>query len=219
MNVCENLIGSIYTLKDASSTSPSDCGHNYIIISNNHSIHNFVQAMPITSMRNKEISIEVPIQLSNYLISYILPYNIQTFTNTELKMGKFRGTISDTKYMTSKDFINLLMDIYLMETKIGEVDKDKVKNEYDRYCNIFWENHKNSNEYREMSNNVKSTGLNNLISYLSKPIINWSNKEIKEYLDNFNNQSKYKVLGFRNKKEFIQFNFQVKKEMYNRSIK
>jgi len=129
--VNQSLIGSIYTLRDASSTS--DCGHNYIIISNNQNINKFVQAMPITSMRNKKVTIEVPIMLSNGLVSYIVPYSIQTFTSTELKVGKFRGCISDTKYISSKEFINLLMDMYLAESNIGDVDKNKVMDEYKNY--------------------------------------------------------------------------------------
>lgn len=217
MNVNRNLIGSIYTLQDASSTS--DCGHNYIIISNNQNINKFVQAMPITSMRNKKVTIEVPIMLSNGLVSYIVPYSIQTFTSTELKVGKFRGCISDTKYISSKEFINLLMDMYLAESNIGDVDKDKVMDEYKNYCSNFWKFHMHNAEYREINNNVKSNSLQE-ISYIYKPLTQWSNNELDTYLnevDKNNPNYTYIKLGFHNKKQMIQFNYQVKKERLNRN--
>lgn len=215
MNVNDTLIGSIYTLKDASSTS--DHGHNYIIISNNRNINKFVQAMPITSMKNKKVTIEVPIELSNSMISYIMPYNIQTFTNTELKVGKFRGVISDTDYITSKEFINLLMDIYLMETNIGDVDRNKVIIDYKNYCDKFWKYHNSKNEYRnnEYMNNVTS----NETDYMYKALRYWSDSELDLYLnsvDSNNPNYHYSRLGFKNIKEQIQFNFQVRKEKKHR---
>lgn len=209
MNVNQNLIGSIYTLRDASSTS--DCGHNYIIISNNQNINKFVQAMPITSMRNKKVTIEVPIKLSNGLVSYIIPYSIQTFTSTELKVGKFRGVISDSRYITSKEFINLLMDMYLVESNIGDVDKDKVMNEYREYCNNFWKFHKNDTEYREVDNDVISKEFD----YMYKALRYWSDSELDMYINNVdsgNPNYSYNKLGFKDFREQIQFNFQVKKE-------
>ena len=216
MNVNESLIGSIYTLKDASSTS--DHGHNYIIISNNRNINKFVQAMPITSMKNKKVTIEVPIELSNSMISYIMPYNIQTFTNTELKVGKFRGVISDTKYITSKEFINLLLDIYLMETNIGDVDKDKVMNDYRNYCNNFWKNHNSKNEYRN-NENVTSKEPDD---YMYKALRYWSDNELDLYLNNVDDNNpnySYDKLGFKDSKEQIRFNFQVRKERKVRKYK
>lgn len=215
MNVNESLIGSIYTLKDASSTS--DHGHNYIIISNNRNINKFVQAMPITSMKNKKVTIEVPIELSNSMISYIMPYNIQTFTNVELQIGKFRGVIEDTDYISSKEFINLLMDIYLMETNIGDVDKNKVMIEYREYCDNFWKYHNSKNEYRN-NRNVTS----NETDYIYKPLSQWSDDELKLYINNIDNDNpeySYTKLGFHNIKEIVQFNFQVKKEKKNREYK
>jgi hypothetical protein len=209
VNVNQNLIGSIYTLRDASSTS--DCGHNYIIISNNQNINKFVQAMPITSMRNKKVTIEVPIKLSNGLVSYIIPYSIQTFTSTELKVGKFRGVISDSKYITSKEFINLLMDMYLVESNIGDVDKDKVMNEYREYCNNFWKFHKNDTEYREVDNDVRSKEFD----YMYKALRYWSDSELDMYINNVdsgNPNYSYNKLGFKDFREQIQFTFQVKKE-------
>ena len=205
----QNLIGSIYTLRDASSTS--DCGHNYIIISNHQNINKFVQAMPITSMRNKKVTIEVPIKLSNGLVSYIIPYSIQTFTSTELKVGKFRGVISDSKYITSKEFINLLMDMYLVESNIGDVDKDKVMNEYREYCNNFWKSHKNDTEYREVDNDVRSKEFD----YMDKALRYWSDSELDMYINNVdsgNPNYSYNKLGFKDFREQIQFTFQVKKE-------
>lgn len=214
MNVNQNLIGSIYTLNDAGSTS--DCGHNYIIISNNRNINKFVQAMPITSMKNKRVTVEVPIKLSNNMISYIMPYNIQTFTNTELKVGKYRGVITDTKYISSKEFINLLMDMYLMETKIGDVDKDKVMREYRNYCKNFWKCHTSDDEYRN-NENVKST--DNELDYIYKPLKDWTEDELNIYIDNMDSPKySFSKLGFKNNKEKIQFNFQVKKERYNRNL-
>jgi hypothetical protein len=215
VNVNDTLIGSIYTLKDASSTS--DHGHNYIIISNNRNINKFVQAMPITSMKNKKVTIEVPIELSNSMISYIMPYNIQTFTNTELQIGKFRGVISDTDYITSKEFINLLMDIYLMETNIGDIDRNKVMKDYKEYCDKFWKYHNSKNEYR--NNNVTSKDD---IDYIYKPLSQWTDDELKLYLNNIDNDNpeySYKSLGFHNIKEIVQFNFQVRKERKNREYK
>ena len=211
MNVNDTLIGSIYTLRDASATS--DSGHNYIIISNNKNINKFVQAMPITSMKNKKVTIEVPIELSNSMISYIMPYNIQTFTNTELKVGKFRGVISDTKYITSREFINLLLDIYLMETGIGDVDKTKVMKEYREYCDNFWRYHNSKDEYR--NNNVTSKDTD----YIFKPLPQWTDDELELYIKNIdsdNPEYSYNRLGFNNIREIVQFNFQVKKEMRRR---
>jgi hypothetical protein len=213
VNVNQNLIGSIYTLKDASATS--DSGHNYIIISNNKNITKFVQAMPITSMKHKKVTIEVPIELSNSMISYIMPYNIQTFTNTELKVGKFRGVIADTKYITSKEFINLLLDIYLMETGIGDVDKNKVMKEYIEYCDNFWKYHNSKDEYRNNTVTSKDT------DYIYKPLSQWSDDELDLYINNIDSDNpdySYNRLGFHSIKEIVQFNFQVKKERKGRLL-
>jgi len=89
--------------------------------------------------------------------------------------------------------------------------------DYKEYCDKFWKYHNSKNEYR--NNNVTSKDD---IDYIYKPLSQWTDDELKLYLNNIDNDNpeySYKSLGFHNIKEIVQFNFQVRKEKKNREYK
>lgn len=148
--------GSIFTLPDRLSYSQNSQmnqnqtqNHNYIVIGRSPYMLGLMQAMSITSMRNKAIEMEVPVLLCNNMISYIVPCNIFSFFDSEVMLQNYKGQITDTEIITKDDFIMLLRDIYLDGLGLGDIDHEKIKWRYDEYCSAFFEHHKNIKEYRD----------------------------------------------------------------------
>ena len=144
--------GSVYYLPDRFSANQSWVSHNYLILGKSPCKMGFVQAMSITSMRNKEVSMEVPIILCNNLISYVVSENVQSFLDKDIELSQYRGSIVDTDVISKKDFLQLLRDIYLDGLGLGIISHDQVKERYEEYCEKFFAIHKDVKEFRNNDN-------------------------------------------------------------------
>lgn len=144
---CEGLI---FLLHDKCS-SLDGSKHNYIILgtNNDHEKIGLIQCMSITSMYDKDVTIEVPILLSNNMISYIVPYNIHSFSSSDIDMHNFKGCITDVEYIGKYEFMQLLIDLYADTLDLGLVDHDDVMKRYYDYCDAFWKYHGENTEYRD----------------------------------------------------------------------
>ena len=127
--------------------------HNYLILGNGSRCdnHRSIQAMCITSLRNHTKELEVPILMCNGMISYINPHSIYTFKYSDIKLANYRGCLTTDVTSDDDEFYNLLLDIYTYY--ITGIGYDKVKAEYDSYCDRFFDLHKNKTEYRQQTKN------------------------------------------------------------------
>lgn len=148
MMTTKYVAGSIFYLPDRFCLQEKFKSHNYLILGKSPSKLGFIQAMSITSMKNKEVEMEVPILLCNNMISYVVPQNIQSFFDADIDLTQYKGIISDTDIISKKEFLQLLLDIYLDGLGMGEKSHDEVKNRYDTYCEAFFKRNKNAIEYR-----------------------------------------------------------------------
>lgn len=168
METCNCDLYQIFMCDDKCSSQSYDTRHNYLIISVDDPEEKglgLVQAMSITSMQDKEVKLEVPIKLSNNLISYILPYNIHSFKAKDFSNRDYKGVIKDSSYCTREQFIQLLLKLYMYSLGIGGIDKEAVMKEYHDYCDEFWKNNKESKEFREEKSMMKdSTQTDDIIN-------------------------------------------------------
>ena len=141
----------IFLCNDKCPSNEYGSKHNYLILSidDSNGKLGLVQCMAITSMTDKDVVMEVPIKLSNDMISYIVPYNIHSFMTDEFSIQNYKGCIKDTEYCSKEEFLKLLMDIYLDILNIGAVDHKDVMDRYNKYCSDFWNRQKNFKEFRE----------------------------------------------------------------------
>lgn len=141
--------GAVYNLKDnvsAYADTTKESRHNYIVISGNND--RFIQCMSITSMTNKEVTVEVPIVCNNGEVSYINPVNIHSMSTKSFYVSNFKGVISGS--MATNDFVNMLIELHAHYMLGGSVDDDcDVIKKYKNYVTKFWNEHKDSKEYRE----------------------------------------------------------------------
>lgn len=150
------LTGMVYVVGDrrVHTTSHTGCDcHNYLIIdsgcNNKYGSPELLQAMSITSMRNKNISMEVPIVLTNGYISYIVPYNIHSLHWDDIDLSKFKGCITDTDLYSKNDFIQLLKDIYYDSKGINpNRSHEEIVDAYNDYCDKFFQTYADKTEYR-----------------------------------------------------------------------
>lgn len=149
MKVRKCNTGMIFLLNDKTVTPTEiyNVRHNYIIISSTGNGDEMIQAMSISSMKNKSIDhLEVPIVLGNGYISYIIPYNIHSFNYSEIMYENFKGCIYDNDYITANDFIKMLMNIYVYSK--GVCTDNSVLEQYKNYCKWFYKTYNNIVEYR-----------------------------------------------------------------------
>ena len=141
----------VFMCDDKCTSQSHDTRHNYLIIGveGPEKGLGLVQAMSITSMQDKEVKIEVPVKLSNNMVSYILPYNIHSFKPKDFSIRDYNGSLRDTSYCTRKDFVDLLMRLYIDSLGVNAEYHDKVMEDYHNYCIAFWENNKDCKEYRD----------------------------------------------------------------------
>lgn len=143
--------GMIFLCEDKCSKMNPLIKHDYLIISVNEDTKSslgYIQAMGITSMSNKDVYMEVPIVMCNDYVSYVVPYNLHSFTASDIRRNNYRGCILNSPIISKNDFINLLMDIYL--DSLGLVDHEKTVELYNRYCTKFWSYYKGVQEYRDI---------------------------------------------------------------------
>ncbi len=114
--------------------------HNYIILGmkNYGHISRRVQMMTISSCHKGASEFAVPIMLSNYNLSYVLPYNIYGVSTEVISFEHYHGTLQDDVFTRDK-FIELLMDLYLMENNLPMAKtNEEVVLEYNEYCEAFF---------------------------------------------------------------------------------
>ena len=148
MEVAKYSNGMIFTCKDRCTNHEEPGSHNYLIISNrNNTDMRKLQCMGITSMYKKEIrNMEVPIILCNRYVSYIMPYNIFSMMESDIDIRNYKGIIADTDDISKDDFIKLLIDIYTYQ--LTGIDNTNIVDRYNEYCDVFWNSHNNSDEFR-----------------------------------------------------------------------
>lgn len=142
--------GSVFCITDNKKLPSNEqykC-HNYIILGKSPHTLGFVQAMCITSMRDKDVEMEVPIVLTNNYISYVVPHNMHSFFDADITIQSYKGIITDTEIISRNDFLQLLRDIYLDGLGLCELSHAEVKAKYDTYCKAFFEAYKDAEEYR-----------------------------------------------------------------------
>lgn len=148
MNTRKITVGNIFKLSDhmdMTTESGVITKHMYIVIGTPNQELGMYQLMCITSMRNKEVTMEVPI-IINDKVTYIVPYNIHSFSETELTHGEFIGSIEEDSMsnFTIKEFINMLLNLFYNKT---DTDNQTLL-EYDYYCTEFQRVNKKIKEYR-----------------------------------------------------------------------
>lgn len=163
MRIKSCMEGMIFIVNDKNIISSTKASkHNYLIISAPNDVNklDMIQTMSITSMRNKEVNrMEVPIVLCNGYISYIVPYNMHSITDNDIDFTMYKGCIADNQYFTAKDFMQLLVDIYLDSINIGLVDHDTVVKSYNDYCDWFNKEYPDLIEYRDRVKESKDNRL------------------------------------------------------------
>ena len=171
MKIKSCMEGMIFIVNDKNCLSSMQSRHNYLIIStpDNNDKLNMIQAMSITSMKNKELNrMEVPILLCNGYVSYVIPYNIHSLVDDDISFEKYKGCLSDTNFMSSREFMTMLMDIYLDSLNCGLVNHSKVKKQYEEYCSWFKEEYKNAIDYRDkdkvQATNTSTTKINAIVT-------------------------------------------------------
>ena len=190
--------GMIFLLYDKCGTTDSG-RHNYIILSTNDQNERLglVQCMSITSMRDKEITMEVPILLSNDMVSYIVPYNIHSYTSEELELKNFKGCITDVEYISKYEFMQLLIDIYADSLELNLVSHEDVVTRYETYCNNFWKAHESRTEFREYESHIKS--INERIDSCTNESVHGHKEELDINEPKFSKQRRYEVLKNKDK--------------------
>lgn len=162
MKATKCVAGSIFLLKNQyewnGRTDNEIPRHNYIVIGTidggeDSNCTRLAQVMLITSMRNKTITKEVPIILTNGMISYVVPYNIYSVPLQELENGRYHGTITDD-ILTKDEFILMLLCLYTESLKNRLSVIDTTEGVYDDYCNRFYEKYSNYKEFRETPKRV-----------------------------------------------------------------
>lgn len=146
MNTRKITVGNIFKLNDhidMTTESGVITKHMYIVIGTPNQELGMYQLMCITSMRNKEVTYEVPI-IINDKVTYIIPYNIHSFSETEIAHGEFIGSIEEDSMsnFTTKEFISMLMNIF------HNKKDNQTLLEYDYYCTEFQRVNKKIKEYR-----------------------------------------------------------------------
>lgn len=147
--------GQIFLLEDricGDSTAKEGYKHPYIVISSNitgimqNNWYGYIQLMRISTLKNMTDIMcdwELPIISYDNSIRYVIPYNI--FSVKYANKDAYKGSIIDTEFGTSSDFIDLLGEIYCYVNHIGHVDVNKLREKKNRYMEIF-------NMYKERFN-------------------------------------------------------------------
>lgn len=111
----------------------SPMSHPYIILSIPHvpyKAQEFVQTVGVTSMKNKEVTTEIPIFAAGKK-SYVAPYAIHSFSYNELPPENIEG-IATPSFMSFNEFKELIVKLYnayLLDEEYGE-EATKLRNDY-----------------------------------------------------------------------------------------
>lgn len=132
--------GMIFSLIDRRPVTSNAAGtlpmHFYLVISvGSAACLQDIQCMSISSMRNKDITYELPIVV-NETVSYVVPYNMVSFRRDDVKIEYYRGfLVGHPDLMSTDDFLRLCRDIYT-DTLYGEIDKS-IKERVSKYQKSF----------------------------------------------------------------------------------
>jgi len=123
--------------------------HRYLVIGTKNSYGiSMVQAFAITSMSNKDVTMEVPIVLDNGYVSYVVPYNIHSLHWKDIRFQDYVGSITDTSTCKRDDFLRLLKDIYLDSIGEGNIDHEELVKRYTEYRDTFFKKYADVKEWR-----------------------------------------------------------------------
>lgn len=132
--------GMIFSLVDRRPVLSNTPGtlpmHFYLVVSvGSSACLQDIQCMSISSMRNKDITYELPVVV-NETVSYVVPYNIVSFRRDDVKIEYYRGfLIGHPDLLSTDDFLKLCRDIYT-DTLYGEIDKS-IKDRVTQYQKSF----------------------------------------------------------------------------------
>lgn len=148
--------GMIFSLVDRKPVSITAQGtlpmHFYLVISaGSEACLQDIQCMTISSMRNKDITYELPVVV-NDTVSYVVPYNIVSFRRDDVQIQYYRGFLSgNDKLLSTQDFLSLCRDIYT-DALYGDIDKS-VKERISSYQKTFNDVYKDVPRYLGCSDN------------------------------------------------------------------
>lgn len=166
MKVNKFLPGMVFMCNDQIKSDEEGSRHNYIVIgqSNQGMKHmtSLLQCMTITSMRNHDVTYEVPIVMSNNQISYIVPYSIFTINPANVNLSDYRGMVDDSDY-TRDDFLLFLKNLYVALISNDNMETCEVGKSYRTYYEWFFETNKDKKEYRDVKEE-KERSVNNFLN-------------------------------------------------------
>lgn len=141
--------GSIFVVRNKLSNGRMS-SHHYLMLGSKStdSDVSLVQAFAITSMRDKKITMEVPVILCNGYVSYIVPYNMHSLHGTDIQHRNYTGCVADCEYITKDAFMQMLKDIYLDSIGMGTKSHDEVMKQYNEYCENFKKYNPDVKEWR-----------------------------------------------------------------------
>lgn len=132
--------GMIFSLVDRRPVTSTDVGtlpiHFYLVISaGSEACLQDIQCMSITSMRNKDITYELPVVV-NDTVSYVVPYNIVSFRKDDIQIQYYRGfLVGHPNVTTTEEFLKLCRDTYT-DALYGDIDKS-IKDRIQAYQKAF----------------------------------------------------------------------------------
>ena len=192
MKTCKVFEGSIFIVHNQFSSSGVK-SHRYLMIGSNANEcdASLYQAFAITSMNDKNITMEVPIILSNGYVSYIVPYNMHSLHYKDIDYRRYDGVVVDTEYIKRDEFIQMLKDIYLDSIGMGTKSHDEVVKQYKEYCENFKKHHPDAKEWRnrEVTSTPYRNNDNQCQSYRNGSAI--INDRRRPRCNNRNNQYRY----------------------------
>lgn len=167
--------------------------HLYVVLNCNEGAYPFLgyyQCMVITSMKNKDISTEIPIKFNNK-ISYIVPYSIHSLPEEAFLDRKFKGFLNPG-VMATDEFLQFLLGIYhcFSTYKLGHINKtyyEKTMEKINNYKTEFSEIY-DIKEYRNtVDHGCEVQRFTDSEEYDNKS--NESDLDINEETDEFNEAS------------------------------
>lgn len=154
--------GMIFSLVDRRPVASTAAGtlpmHFYLVISvGSTACLQDIQCMSISSMRNKDITYELPVVV-NETVSYVVPYNIVSFRRDDVKIEYYRGfLVGHPDLMPTDEFLKLCRDIYT-DTLYGEID-NSIKDRVVKYQKTFATVYKDTPRYEGNKTFVASTAI------------------------------------------------------------
>ena len=131
--------------------------HNYLVLyvpNGDVQAGKFIQAISITSMKDKQLTIQLPIILSGK-ISYLVPYAIHSFWSVEMHIESLKG-IWKPDWISWFQFRKLIMDLYTYELYPECMDtetKEEIIGNKNIYIDEFNKLYPNIDEYRNVIGN------------------------------------------------------------------